>query len=121
MTELYIGLMSGTSVDSIDSVLINFDNNNFEILEVSSSSIEKTLKDRIFNEVNKDKITYASIPEKYEAGTMPTAEVIAFNESIITTSTAVSLHPFYNNIPKSREFSINVTQCSWMGKQGSSI
>ena len=44
MTELYIGLMSGTSVDSIDSVLINFNNNNFEILEVSSSSIEKTLR-----------------------------------------------------------------------------
>ena len=36
----------------------------------------------MINEVNKDKITYAPIPEKYEAGTMPTAEVIAFNESI---------------------------------------
>jgi len=36
----------------------------------------------MINEVNKDKITYASFPEKYEAGTMPTAEVIAFNESI---------------------------------------
>jgi len=36
----------------------------------------------MINEVYKDKITYASIPEKYEAGTMPTAEVIAFNESI---------------------------------------
>ena len=36
----------------------------------------------MINEVNKDKITYASVPEKYEAGTMPTAEVIAFNESI---------------------------------------
>jgi len=36
----------------------------------------------MISEVNKDKITYASLPEKYEAGTMPTAEVIAFNESI---------------------------------------
>ena len=36
----------------------------------------------MINEVTKDKITYASIPEKYEAGTMPTAEVVAFNESI---------------------------------------
>jgi len=61
MTELYIGLMSGTSVDSIDSVLINLDNNSFEIIEVSSSSIEKTLKDRIFNEVNKDKISKVEI------------------------------------------------------------
>ena len=61
MTELYIGLMSGTSVDSIDSVLINLDNNSFEIIEVSSSSIGKTLKDRIFNEVNKDKISKIEI------------------------------------------------------------
>ncbi len=36
----------------------------------------------MINQVSKDKITYASPPEKYEAGTMPTAEVIAFNESI---------------------------------------
>ena len=36
----------------------------------------------MISEVNKDKITYAPLPEKYEAGTMPTAEVIAFNESI---------------------------------------
>ena len=53
--------MSGTSVDSIDSVLINLDNNSFEIIEVSSSSIEKTVKDRIFNEVNKDKISKVEI------------------------------------------------------------
>ena len=36
----------------------------------------------MIGEVKKDKITYASLPEKYEAGTMPTAEVVAFNESI---------------------------------------
>jgi len=36
----------------------------------------------MISEVKKDKITYAPIPEKYEAGTMPTAEVVAFNESI---------------------------------------
>ena len=36
----------------------------------------------MISEVKKDKITYAPLPEKYEAGTMPTAEVIAFNESI---------------------------------------
>jgi len=36
----------------------------------------------MISEVKKDKIVYASPPEKYEAGTMPTAEVIAFNESI---------------------------------------
>jgi len=36
----------------------------------------------MISEVKKDKIIYGSLPEKYEAGTMPTAEVIAFNESI---------------------------------------
>jgi cysteine desulfurase/selenocysteine lyase len=36
----------------------------------------------MISEVKKDKITYATLPEKYEAGTMPTAEVVAFNESI---------------------------------------
>jgi len=36
----------------------------------------------MINEVKKDKISYAQAPEKYEAGTMPTAEVVAFNESI---------------------------------------
>ena len=36
----------------------------------------------MINEVKKDKIIYAPLPEKYEAGTMPTAEVVAFNESI---------------------------------------
>ena len=36
----------------------------------------------MINEVTKDKVSYASGPEKYEAGTMPTAEVVAFNESI---------------------------------------
>ena len=36
----------------------------------------------MISEVTKDKIIYASAPEKYEAGTMPTAEVITFNESI---------------------------------------
>ena len=36
----------------------------------------------MIGEVKKNKITYAPIPEKYEAGTMPTAEVITFKESI---------------------------------------
>ena len=36
----------------------------------------------MISEVKKDKVTYAPLPEKYEAGTMATAEVVAFNESI---------------------------------------
>ena len=61
MSELFIGLMSGTSVDSIDSALVNFDNDTVELLEWSSSSIEETLKERIFNEVNNDKISKVEI------------------------------------------------------------
>jgi cysteine desulfurase/selenocysteine lyase len=36
----------------------------------------------MISEVKKDKVSYAPLPEKYEAGTMATAEVVAFNESI---------------------------------------
>ena len=36
----------------------------------------------MIQEVKKDRISYANLPEKYEAGTMATAEVVAFNESI---------------------------------------
>jgi len=36
----------------------------------------------MISEVKKNKISYAPLPEKYEAGTMATAEVITFNESI---------------------------------------
>jgi len=36
----------------------------------------------MISEVKRDKVSYAPIPEKFEAGTMPTAEVVAFNESI---------------------------------------
>ena len=61
MAELFIGLMSGTSVDSIDSALVNFDKDTVELLEWNSSSIEKTLKERIFNEVNNDKISKVEI------------------------------------------------------------
>ena len=46
MAELFIGLMSGTSVDSIDSALVNFDNDTLELLESSSSSIEKTFREK---------------------------------------------------------------------------
>ena len=36
----------------------------------------------MISEVKKDMVSYAALPAKFEAGTMPTAEVVAFNESI---------------------------------------
>ena len=48
MAGLFIGLMSGTSVDSIDSALVNFDNDGVELLERNSSPIEKKIKDENF-------------------------------------------------------------------------
>jgi len=36
----------------------------------------------MIKEVKKDSITFADLPNKYEAGTMQTAEVVAFDESI---------------------------------------
>ena len=37
----------------------------------------------MIKEVKKDRITYGDLPNKYEAGTMATAQVIAFDQSII--------------------------------------
>ena len=36
----------------------------------------------MIKEVKKDRITYGDLPNKYEAGTMATAQVIAFDKSI---------------------------------------
>ena len=36
----------------------------------------------MIREVKKDNISYGELPNKYEAGTMATAQVIAFDESI---------------------------------------
>ena len=46
MKELFIGLMSGTSVNSIDSVLVNLSDEKIEILEQCSTEIKKELKKR---------------------------------------------------------------------------
>ncbi|MDD7804670.1 MAG: anhydro-N-acetylmuramic acid kinase, partial [Endozoicomonas sp. (ex Botrylloides leachii)] len=44
MTEKYIGLMSGTSMDAMDAVLVVFHNNQPEILASHSKKIPEALR-----------------------------------------------------------------------------
>lgn len=63
MSELFIGLMSGTSVDAIDTALVNFENNQFELISTLSYAIPKVLREGLFalnhasdNEIHKSAI-----------------------------------------------------------------
>jgi len=47
MSELYIGLMSGTSVDAIDAVLMDFEQSNTHIITSHSQAISNSLRDDI--------------------------------------------------------------------------
>ena len=47
-----------------------------------SEEERNTMRPVVDSEVKKDIVSYAQLPEKYEAGTMATAEVVAFSESI---------------------------------------
>ena len=47
MSELYIGLMSGTSVDAIDAVLMDFSKSNTHIVASFSQPLEGTLRKEI--------------------------------------------------------------------------
>ena len=52
MEGLFVGLMSGTSVDSIDAVIVNLSKDRFELVEEESTPIQNDLKNRIFEAVN---------------------------------------------------------------------
>ena len=45
--DIYIGLMSGTSVDSIDAVAVTLDQDNLRLLGAHSHTIPATLKKAI--------------------------------------------------------------------------
>lgn len=46
MSKYYIGLLSGTSMDSIDAALIEFKSNHMQIMETHSHAIPQNLKDQ---------------------------------------------------------------------------
>ncbi|MBX2858047.1 MAG: anhydro-N-acetylmuramic acid kinase [Cellvibrionaceae bacterium] len=49
MTELYIGLMSGTSVDAIDAALVDFSSKNWRLVSTYSHPIPPQLKQSILD------------------------------------------------------------------------
>ena len=47
MSELYIGLMSGTSLDGIDAGLVEFDGENIKLLAFEYSPFSNSIRDAI--------------------------------------------------------------------------
>lgn len=47
MAELFIGLMSGTSMDGIDAALVNFENDIIQLVNHHSHPLPQTLRDKL--------------------------------------------------------------------------
>ncbi len=63
MENLFIGLMSGTSVDSIDSTLVAIKDNSLKMIECNSYPIDQALKKRIFEAVDNEEISKKEIED----------------------------------------------------------
>ena len=50
--DLYIGLMSGTSLDGIDAALVRFENKQVTVIETACSPLSSNLKDEIKSLIN---------------------------------------------------------------------
>ncbi|MDA1372595.1 MAG: anhydro-N-acetylmuramic acid kinase [Proteobacteria bacterium] len=62
-SDLYIGLISGTSVDGVDCALIRFDDNQPEIVDTHFLEIDPALKQRILNLCSGNKINLGLLGE----------------------------------------------------------
>ena len=49
IADIYIGLMSGTSIDSIDAAAMTFTEGQLELLGTHSQAIPESLKERIID------------------------------------------------------------------------
>ena len=56
MTEIYLGLMSGTSVDCVDAVAVDFSSEKMTLLGSHTESIPQVLKNEILKLVKMDDI-----------------------------------------------------------------
>ncbi len=61
--ELYIGIMSGTSMDGIDAILVSFENRKIQIIESHTQAFPKGLKADLVQLLNGDQTTLQKIGE----------------------------------------------------------
>ena len=62
-SDLYIGVLSGTSADSIDALLVDF-SNSIKVIDRFSKKIPKKVKDKIFELVLNKKISNYATKQK---------------------------------------------------------
>ena len=63
MSKLFIGLMSGTSVDSVDTVLIDLEENNIQLIGSCSYPISGEIKQAVFSAVKSNSLSIEEISQ----------------------------------------------------------